>query len=384
MNMIQYTANGGEHPHPFRAKLDEEIFKQTLARLNSPKFAKKGIKWIYNFSHFHLTYANKSPEFLKYLYEERPYPEQIEVENSTICPLKCKMCEHTYWKEKSINMSWEDFLKIMNQFPNLKQCGLTGIGEAWCNPHFDKMIDYCTERDIVVEIFDNFHLLTRERIEKLIDSSIYKVYCSLDAATPETYKIVREGSNWEKVMENLKLFDQIKKEKNVHFPELAFHFVVQKDNMHEAELYLDMLNDLDIEISFVQYSRVLHGYPEIKEDAFVPIPDGMKEKIQEKSTEVGIPASWNCNTAVTLPPMDQCSVWWQPFIFVDGNVTPCCSLNEQNDRPWQVEHGLGNMLKTPFRELWKKNREFTTERYNGKCPHTCDRCQIFNVEDQNE
>jgi len=377
--LLTYQMRGGTHPDPRTEAIESSIEEMAIqAFLSNPTFMKKGLKWTYNWLHFASLYSTRNPALLNYLFDVRPYPDYIEVETSTHCNLKCKMCEHTYWNEKNQNMTLDEFKIILNQFPRLKWIGLTGIGESYLNPDFEDMMRLCKSRGIYIENFDNFVLLNEEKARNLVEMGVDKIYVSLDAATKETYEKGREGANWEKVIENVKTLDRVKKEKNAYSPELWFHFIVSNDNKHEMESYLDMINELKVNVTRVQYTIILHPYKEIKELGTVSVSDEEKQKILEKAKSLGIQASFNVNTQCKGK-LNECSVWYMPFIFVDGTVIPCCSQNEQNDRPWQRETSMGNIFEKPFREIWKGDR-FTELIKNLKdnisCP-ACDRCILF-------
>jgi len=379
MNFLDYTMRGGSSPNPRTEMIELQIADAALkSYLVNPLFQQKGLKWTYNWFHFLTFYSTSDPEILKYLHEVRPYPDYIEVETTTYCNMNCKMCENTYWDEKPEHMSLENFKFILDQFPKLKWIGVTGIGQSFLNPDFMKMVKLCKDREIYIEMYDNFRFLDYKKSKKMVKWGLDKIYVSIDAATEETYKKVRPGSDWNIVMKNIKDMDRAKKEKNSYYPELWFHFIVSKDNIDEMEKYLEMINDLNVDVKQIQFSRCLHKFKEIA-DQFVDIPDETKNKIIEKGKDCGLRVSWNVDAPDYKPPMDRCSVWIMPFIFVDGTVIPCCSLNEQNDRPWQRETSLGNIFKTPFREIWYGNKytKMLKGIREGKCPKECARCVIY-------
>ena len=245
-----------------------------------------------------------------------------------------------------------------------------------------RMLKYCVDRNIVIEIFDNFLHLDPEKSKALVDMQFDKIFVSLDAATKETCKELQHA-DFDTIISNVKALDDYKRKMKSYFPQLAFHFIITKDNIHEAVDYLDMIHNLGVDVSFVQYTRMLHYFPEIK-DQYVEVPQELKDKIMKKSQELGIPVSWNMNTATCKNNMSRCSVWWQPFIFADGTVVPCCSLNEQNDRQWQRDTSLGNVLKTPFREIWKGERykKMLDKMSKDECAEQCTRCILFNIKEE--
>ena len=52
-----------------------------------------------------------------------PLPKYVEIETTTICPRKCIMCEHTYWKDREErHLSLDEFKFILGQFLNCAGC----------------------------------------------------------------------------------------------------------------------------------------------------------------------------------------------------------------------------------------------------------------------
>ncbi len=379
MNPLDYTIRGGCSPNPQTEIIELQVADVALKQyLSNTLYQKKGLKWTYNWFHFLTHYSTSDPQILKYLHEVRPYPSYIEIETTTHCNMECSICEHTYWDEECKHMSLENFNKILDQFPELKWIGVTGIGQSFLNKDFMPMMKGCKDRDIYVELFDNFRYLNYEKAKDMVKWGVDKIYVSLDAATKETYDKIRVNSDWDVVMKNIKNFDCAKKELNSYWPELWFHFVVCKDNIHECEKYLEMINDLNVDCKQVQFSRMLHKFKEI-EDKFVEIPDGTKEKIIEKGKDLGIKVSWNIDSADVKCPLKSCALWTMPFIFVDGTVIPCCSMNEQNDRNWQRETSLGNIFKDDFRKIWygDKYTKMCEGIMNGNPTCQCERCVIY-------
>ncbi|HNV71049.1 MAG TPA: radical SAM protein, partial [Candidatus Ozemobacteraceae bacterium] len=132
------------------------------------------------------------------------YPKQIEVETTTACQLKCQICEHSYWNEKPRHMSFEQFLQIMNMFPDLRWIGLTGIGSGFLNPDYRRMLRFLKqEKKVFVEFFDHFSHLEKSWMDEWIDLGIDKVWVSLENARAESYEKNRVGASFAKVMENL-------------------------------------------------------------------------------------------------------------------------------------------------------------------------------------
>ncbi|MFC1755621.1 radical SAM protein, partial [Thermoproteota archaeon] len=135
----------------------------------------KGYRCAYNYIYYSAMYNTKNPFLIKLLQLLNPYPVYIEIEVTTRCNLRCIMCEHTYWKEKSQDMPFKDFKMIVDQFPHLIWIGLTGIGESFMNKDFLKMLRYVKSRKISVELFDTFYFIDNEIGQEIQRTGQYQV-----------------------------------------------------------------------------------------------------------------------------------------------------------------------------------------------------------------
>jgi MoaA/NifB/PqqE/SkfB family radical SAM enzyme len=385
INLLDYVMRGGEHPNRDIDVFERKIMDFALKRFMSvPQYAKKGLRWVYNLCHFEMFYCSQDPDVLKIMYDHKMMTDWIEIETITICDLQCNICENRYWpkSEPRTVMSYEKFLHIMKFFPNLKWIGLTGMGQSFLNKDYLKIIDYCKGKNVYIEIFDSFLHLDREKIEHLVDVGFDKIYVSLDAATKETYQNLRLGSDWDRVVSNVKLLDRIKKERCEYFPELYFHYIITKENVHEVKAYVKFVHDLGVDVRGVQFTKMLHAFPEVKH-LHVGVPDDFKREVIEEGEKYGVRVQFNINSAEeqNKPPMSTCTVWVQPFIFVDGTVVSCCSQNEQNARDWQRRVSLGNVFEQDFRSIWygRKYERLRKDLESGKCPEACERCVLRKV-----
>ena len=341
----------------------------------------KGFKWTYNYIHLYLFYGTTNRFFIKLIHWVQPYPPYLEVEVTTRCPLKCIMCEHTYWKEPNRDMSFEQFKRIMDQFPKLKWIGLTGIGESFVNKDFMKMLRYVKSKNIYVELYDNFFLTDNETAEEMVDLGVEKIFFSFDAATKETYEKIRVGSDFERVVNNVKNLLRIKKERKKYFPELDFHYIINRLNMHEMPKYVELVHSLcGKDRAVIRFTRMLHRFKEV-EDLFVEIPAEIIEATEKRAKELGIVVTWNRDVPQQKPPVKDCTVWLMPFIFVTGHVIPCCSGNEAGQRDFQKAEAMGNVFEQNFKDIWKGERYKNLRKMlrENKVPVVCRDCSAFDT-----
>lgn len=336
----------------------------------------KGLAYSLNYIHFKLFYYTENPFLAKLLHWLDPYPPYIEIETTTACNLRCLICEHTYWQEKNINMSYDQFKSILDQFPGLKWIGLTGIGESFLNKDFMRILELVKSRNIYVEMFDTFYFIDDKTAERLVDLQVDKMIPSIDGATAETYNQIRVGSDFDKITKNVKALIDCKKRKRAHFPELDFHFIINKLNVHEIPKYVDYVYGLTGGEAQILFTRLLHNFPQIEELYCDQIPQELVDEANRRAKKYGMRIKWNINLNLCKPPTSLCTAWVMPFVFVTGEVICCCATNEGNVRDLQKKYSFGNVFQKPFKEIWRSPpyRNFRKALYKGKVPVQCRNC----------
>ncbi len=313
------------------------------------------------------------------------FPLFLEIEHTTVCNFRCKICEHTYWKEPSITMNFEKFKHIYDQFGNLKWIGLTGIGSSYLNPDFHKIVRYCKSKGTIVELMDHFaHFKNEEQIRDLLEIGPDFQFVSIYGATKKTSDNVCIGSDFDTVTKNVRAFVRLKKEMRKKFPILNFHYIVTKNSKEEVFGFLDFIHSLDTEVGEILITPMLHDFKEAKGYS-VKLNSSYINKIRKKAKEYGIPTTINLTAIqeekglLKKPSFSYCKEYIMPFIFVTGHISPCCGLNEANQREILKKNSPGNLFERNIREVWyspeyKKIRKMLRE---GKCPKECTLCPAY-------
>jgi MoaA/NifB/PqqE/SkfB family radical SAM enzyme len=315
------------------------------------------------------------------------FPPFLEIEPTTICPFQCVCCEHTYWKEPAKNMTFEQFKKIFDDFGRPKWIGLTGIGYSYANKDYHKMVAYAKSRGTIVEVFDHFARFKDDnQIRELIEIGPDFQFISTYGATKESFEKVCVGSDYDKVEENIKKFVKFKKQMKKRFPILSFHYIVTSESKDELEGFIEFVHSLNTEVAEILVTPMLHAFKEAEKYSVV-LEQGYVEKILKKAKKYKIPITINMcakKEAEGLdrkPDINNCKEFIMPFIFVDGDVTPCCGQNEVNQREWQHKTALGNALKTPFRKIWYSEKYVNLRKKirENKVPSGCIFCPAYDL-----
>ncbi|MBU1626252.1 SPASM domain-containing protein [bacterium] len=155
-----------------------------------------------------LSFYEREPEWFEVLQQE-----QIEIEVTNDCPLKCIMCPRTSNMNRETDyMDFDLFKKIVDK-TDASSIHFSGFGEPLLHPKIKEMFVYAKEKRLEVGLWTSgLNLgedLSREIIEKeLLDYIIF----SLDAATKETYLKVKGVDAFDKVVGNITRFLSLKKE----------------------------------------------------------------------------------------------------------------------------------------------------------------------------
>ena len=383
---LDFLIRGGEHPDAEMNEVEKMILMDSFNKvLTSPSWFELGFKRSYNFLHCLTFYMTRDPALQRLLFRLAPFPQYVEMEAAQgYCKLNCIFCEKTYWNEENQFLSYSDFKKAMEQFPDLKWAGINALGDPFLNKDYWKMLQYLDNRDVVQELYTSAFQMEQEDMEKFVDlKGMVFLKFSFDAATKKTYEKLRVGSDYEKVLNNIIAFDEYRKRRHRAYPKLMFHYIIMKDNIHEAPAFLDLIDKMGIRCDGVTYSRLLHNFKEINH-LFMEIPPEFCSLLYEKGRRLNIPVTFNADIPGSKIPANECTAWLMPYIFPDGSIICCCCMNEQNRRDWQRATSMGNIFKQSMREIWygkayTQLRNKLKENRIREAHPVCERCNIYDI-----
>ena len=140
-------------------------------------------------------------------------PRNVFIEVTNHCNLLCETCPRTFVTyEEPRTLAWEDFLRIVAQFPEMERAVLHGIGEPLLNKDLPRMIAHLKARGVTVLFNTNATLLNEDWARRLIEAGLDELRVSVDGADPRTYALIRGAPLFHKVVGNLKRFVEIQKE----------------------------------------------------------------------------------------------------------------------------------------------------------------------------
>ena len=254
------------------------------------------------------------------------------------------MCGRSFTAQKTREyMPLELIQKIADEARQMGVCSFViGTGcESMLHPQIaDALKILFSANALDYRLLTNGSLLTDEILQIIVDNQIGHLNISLDATTPETYKIIRRGGVLEKVERNIQRFLDMRGDNLL--PLLRITMVKLKENENEREAFLKKWENRADIIDFqtcVDFKDTKDIYNVVK---------------------------WN----------PECS---QPFkrlyVNYDGTITPCCT-------PYGGYWSLGNIKDTTLEEVWhgEKINKLRALLKNKDMPNFCRKCREIHDE----
>lgn len=315
------------------------------------------------------------------------FPKGINVEIMTVCNLKCKHCRVTYHgglipDVKLGMMDLDFFRKIADRIsPLIKKAVIFQFSSI--EPLFHKelfaMMDYVCRynRHISFPILSNGMLLNEKNIVNLSSRNVPSITVSLDGCRKETVESFKTGTDFDKVVGNIRLVKRTANRKIL----LNSIFVATALNVKELVEYVDFCSGLGIDNIFVNgflsykpefsslslYSK--SGNPEIYE---------LFLKANERARKRGISIQFPYLVAKKRG----CDAYPNIYIGEDGDVAACMHLARQtpfalfSDTKSNPPVIYGNIFNEDPLRIWNKREfsEFRNKHKRGDVPEECSFC----------
>lgn len=293
------------------------------------------------------------------------------IELTNLCNLACVHCavsedghhHHAvtgYMSEEVVDALLEDMTQHQLQFDALI---LFWLGEPLIHPQFNriyrKILRACELYPIFksIEVHTNAITLTAEKRRVFLNRSPVpqKIHCTLDAMTAETYQAVKGRDYFTLALQNTQTMLAQKHRLNSPNPRIVIQYIVGSNNVHEVSDFVDHWKhqaDLNQQDLFFSAGQIPSGQ---QDGVFFRQLDCPTSEIQNQENavfvqamnDIGVSFPKNEPQATIERTLKQpCSGFWKsPVIDWQGRLTMCTRDNE-------LLNTLGNILETPFHELW--------------------------------
>jgi radical SAM protein with 4Fe4S-binding SPASM domain len=323
----------------------------------------------------HLPAAYRSVDAAVRAAVAKEHPHCVFIEVTNYCNLLCETCPRTFTTyEQPKTLSWENFLRIVEQFPKMERAVLHGIGEPLLNKDLPRMTAHLKRQGIYVLCNSNATLLDAAWSRQLIESGLDELRCSIDGANPKTYALIRGAPLLHKVIHNLTEFTRIQQEMNVFATRASIWMTGMKENIQELPDLLRLAAKIGVPEVYLQRMVYYHGAdvpPGMLAsghglfDDFDARVDQLIVACEALADELGITfkASGATNPRSSLEassqrdqqPWKACMrPWTTAYITANGNALPCCISPFATQDYESLK--LGNVFEQSFDDIWNNER----------------------------
>jgi MoaA/NifB/PqqE/SkfB family radical SAM enzyme len=298
-------------------------------------------------------------------------PSQVYIEVTNRCNSCCTSCPLTYDQfaryEPKRDLTWENFRRIVDQFPRLERVVLHGIGEPLLNPSLPRFVKHLKEREATVLFNTNAILLDQKRGDALVEAGLDELRVSLDAVTPDLYARLRGVDRLPRVVQNLRAF--VQRHGSKVGPKVSLWWVAMQSNLAQLPDFIRLAAEVGIGEVYLQ-RLVYHGNGSLLNDSSTMAEE---QSLFSKLLEQQARLIWECErlagelglqfraSGAATPhesivakgpnPWQAClRPWVLMYITANGTALPCCIAPfATQDFPAIM---LGNVLDQPLAEVW--------------------------------
>jgi radical SAM protein with 4Fe4S-binding SPASM domain len=322
-----------------------------------------------------------------------PYILQIEI--TSHCNLKCKMCPLTLEGVPSSlrpghmqEVTWEQVRRLAKE---IGRVNLTGYGEPLANPRFLPLLRELDDLDIKMGFSTNGALITPRTVEALA-ALRYPIHVniSIDSPDPVLYHQIR-GGDLDRALAGLRLLAA-----GLPPPKwVSVSSVVLDSNLDSLAAFPPLLAQMGVKKYLLQ--GVIDWNPDLRGEDLVhrgrlpeqlrrieaacrehnitlELQPGPRLEIELRDPEAAL-RLYHGRTELSTEQTRQCCVPWDlPFINKDGQVFPCCYSD--------ASALMGDLREQSFAEIWhgERFRQFRADLIDGRsAPAVCRRCTAVPV-----
>lgn len=330
----------------------------------------------------------------------KSFPRMLTVSLTSDCNIRCKMCHipQTRWMFPDGKID-----EICSLMPKI-QAILWHGGEPFFYDKVDKLINEAKKYNLRQIISTNGLLLNDNRIEQIIASNM-EVNFSVHGLTKDVYEKIHCGGNFNKLIDNLKKFKNLKDKKNSNI-KYGIKFLVMKSNYKQFinlyefvknfgfnHVYVNTLGEetrIDENLLFCENKKEVIKYiNDISEElklkfkndnifyeAWLPNNNEYNENIEINENNKIIPNNKICDTGGFENKKSFCCYipWQSLYIDAGGYVRNGCFCNDMI---------IGNINENCLEEIWNNEKQLSIREriinngFDSKCSVDCKNNRIL-------
>ncbi len=288
--------------------------------------------------------------------KRRPF-SAWQIELTTRCPLRCKMCirtESADWQYHTESADWqyqdmalEDFKKLLPHLRDVETVVLEGWGESLLYKDLSQCIRLVKKEGPQVGFVTSGMGLTESRVSELIEAGLDFVGFSISGTTPETHDVIRVNSHLLDIFRVIHLFHEEKKRQGLLRPKMHLVFLMVKDNISEVPSVPSFAQEAGVEevvltnichtINLWQYRQRVFVWESNKN----PYEEIVKQA-EANARKLNIRLKRPSLSAIDVPVCEE-NPLGNLYISAEGEVSPCEKVS------------FGNIFREPFSGIWNRD-----------------------------
>ena len=208
-----------------------------------------------------------------------PKPGHLILSHDRSCNLSCPSCRVDFILANKTQQAKLDEIATTVILPLLRDATsvkITGSGDPFGSNHFRNIIKRINKRDfpnLTIDLHTNAQLFDERAWNDLeMEGTVGYTQISIDAAQPETYKWVRRGGDFGRLLKNLAFVRELRQREEIKRLDLSF--VVQARNFREMPAFVELAQETGADcVSFsmirnwgtfesAEFAKELIGSPE--------------------------------------------------------------------------------------------------------------------------
>ncbi len=317
-------------------------------------------------------------------------PVFANIEITTRCNLNCRYCARVLLeRQDKKDMSLNTFRRILELLPHAYRVTLVGLGEPLLHPGIVDFVDIARSMGRRVGIVTNAMCLDSSVSSDLLKAGLDFITFSIDGADQEVSSSVRTGTDFDRVIKNVKGFMDV--ERKIRTISKAVFSAVSISTVFHLKRLVEMVAGLGVDALML---TDLNYKQNEKDTLWKNIDDRLVKTVNEAvlyafSRQLPVLSVHGLEAFglaglykdfLMIPPSriydrsnrhTHCLSPWQTVpVDVDGNLTMC------DCQPGNV---TGNLLSEPFTDIWNGSKmvEFRKKMLGEIPPEACRICPRF-------
>jgi MoaA/NifB/PqqE/SkfB family radical SAM enzyme len=197
----------------------------------------------------------------------KAWPQYMTIMNTYKCDLECPMCFKQLddvFNMSLPDMEWIIFEKVAHEcFPHLRTINLSVSGEPLVSKNIFKEMELMRRYKVKTDVTTNGMPLARRGLLDSLLPVCHALTVSFDGATKTTFEYVRRGANFDMVVRNLKLFNDMRQKlPPEERPAFRMNHIYQHANAKELVLQVELAHEIGVDFLNVEHVYVHRSYQE--------------------------------------------------------------------------------------------------------------------------